>query len=1155
MRGVACWFLILCVLAGAGRAQISTSRLEGTVQDSTGAVIPGAKVEIVNVKTQIGGATTCDAEGRFAFPSLPPSEYTLSVEAAGFRKAVRSNLVLNVAETVSEVVRLEVGAVTDSVVVEANAVRVQTTDAQIARTITLRDINILPQLGRGPIMLSVFMPGAQIDPSDVTFTRLNGTRQGSSNASLDGIEVNDPVAPRQGLSMTPNTTDSVEEFRVVTNGGKAEYGRNAGGQIQMITRSGTNSFHGGAWDYLRNTRLNANNFFNNQSGQSRPAYIRNIFGGKFEGPVLKDKTFFFGNYEGTRTRQQVVRNRTVLTPQAKQGLFRWQTKAGSPVQTFDIPRNDPRGRGIDPEVKKLFSVLPDPNNMDLGDGLNTAGFRFNAPGNSFNDQFTVKLDHNIWNGHRIFYRHSWMRTYAIDTLNSAEARYPGQEDGRQGGHRAGWAFGSDWTISSTVVNEFRLGGQKTNSDFLRPRLHQPMLVPNLYTSPIANPTSYAQGRSLPYKEITDNVSKIAGKHTVKGGVNIRFTTWDAWREDYAWPAVYLSRNYGNAPPASIGPMGSTITSSDRIRFENLYNDVLGRVSDVLVRYYSDLQNYQPAGTGRKRTFNYREFGAFLQDDWKLTRRFTVNAGLRYEFFGVPVETHGLQGVLDKAGQMSHSSRMTDLTVVKGKPYYNDDWNNFAPRLGFAWDVAGDGRTAVRGSWGVFYDRLINATLTPADGLPGFSTDVRVYPNQAANSDFRAGDGLAALPQPAAPVLQVPVDRQTSVTVMNPNLRTGYVLHTSFSVQREILRNTVVEAGYVGTRGVKLFMQNNLNQPRIYEDFLGAFQQLQAYRTSKTPVPAGNTLVRLFGTPEAAISAINATTLASGSVGLAANNLDATASNYRRYAAAGLPDTYLRNFPQFSLAYLAGNGGRSYYNSFQLSFRRQAGAFKFNANYTFSKSIDNWAREGNGTSASSSIDWFNTRLSRARSDFDHPHSLNATFIYTLPVGRGRRLLGSVPKWADSLFGGWDVGFLNVWQSGSLFDVSSGRATGPNQSANTFANYSGDRNIGRLEKRGNGVFYFSDKEKAAFTFPEAGSVGTSGRNAFRGPRFFNLDGTLSKRFRMTETAAVAFRAEAYNVFNNVNFETPSASLATPTSLGRFSGTVGGARILQLALRFDF
>jgi hypothetical protein len=392
-----------------------------------------------------------------------------------------------------------------------------------------------------------------------------------------------------------------------------------------------------------------------------------------------------------------------------------------------------------------------------------------------------------------------------------------------------------------------------------------------------------------------------------------------------------------------------------------------------------------------------------------------------------------------------------------------------------------------------------------------------------------------------------------VTVFAPNLRNGYVLHGSITLQQEVFRNAVLEAGYLGTRGIKLFSHVNVNQPRIYGDFLNSFKELQAFRAQKTPVSAGNTLVKLFGSADAAISAIGGTTVDTSAVGTAADTVDRT--YYDRYAAAGVSDYYLRNFPQFNLAYLGGNDGRTYYDSLQVSFRRQQGALKFNANYTFSKALDNWANEGNGTAAGSLIDHYNVRLNRARADFDHPHVFNSTFIYTLPVGRGRRFAGSAPRWVDTLIGGWDLGILSIWQSGGTFTVSSGRATGPNPGANSWADYYGSRNIGSLERHGDGIFYFAEEQKVQFAYPAAGAIGTSGRNTFRGPRFFNLDTALVKKFRVAESGAVSFRAEAYNLLNNANFANPDSSLATLQSFGKISATVGNARIVQVALRFDF
>jgi hypothetical protein len=354
----------------------------------------------------------------------------------------------------------------------------------------------------------------------------------------------------------------------------------------------------------------------------------------------------------------------------------------------------------------------------------------------------------------------------------------------------------------------------------------------------------------------------------------------------------------------------------------------------------------------------------------------------------------------------------------------------------------------------------------------------------------------------------------------------------------------------------LFFQDNLNQPYIYNTgFLEAFKELAANRLN---TPASNMFVRMFGSASTAISRIGSTSLTNGTVGTAANTIDT--NYYANYANAGLGQTTFRAFPQFGTLYQGNNDGRSYYNSAQLSFRRSQGAFKFQANYTFSKAIDNWAREGNGTSLGSVMDYRNNVLNRGLSDFDKRHAFNAAFNYTLPFGHGKRFLGSSARWVDAIVGGWDLGVLNTWQSGNVLTIATGRATGPNSGASYWAVYSGSRDIGKVDRRGDGTYYFTNEEKAAFTFPTAGEFGNTGRNTFRGPRFFNVDVSLSKAFKLTETLKLTYKAEAYNAFNNVNFDNPGLSLASPSAFGRISGTIGpngsgGARIMQMALRVDF
>ncbi|MBI4892105.1 MAG: carboxypeptidase regulatory-like domain-containing protein [Acidobacteria bacterium] len=1146
-----CFAILL--ISSIAFAQVATSRLDGTVQDGSGAVIPGAKVVALNEKTQARAEATANSEGSFIFPSLQPGIYTVTAEAKGFRKAVMSGLELNVSVTVTQRFTMEVGQVTESVVVEADAARVQTSDSQVGRSVTLRDIDTLPQLARSPVALAVFQPGTQIDPSDTTFTRINGMRQGSNNTTLDGISANDSVTARLGLSLTANNTDSVGEFRVITNGAKAEYGHNAGGQVELITRSGTNEWHGNLFDYHRNTVLNANNFFNNSSGVKRPKYIQNLFGGSVGGAAIKNKTFFFFNYQGSRVAQEVVRNRTVLSPEAKKGIFRWRAPGSTAISSFDIAANDPRRIGVDKEVAKIFSVLPDPNNSDLGDGLNTLGFRFNNPAGSWNNSYTGRADHNLKEGLRLFFRYSWFKTYSIDALNSADATFPGMPQGWQGGIRSGYSIGSDWVISPSLVNEARVGTQAASVEFARPA-RQPnwMLQANLYTNPYL--PNFPQGRNSPTWDIIDNLTKLWGKHTFKMGGALRFINQWGYNDAGIYPNVTVGTSLGAAVPAGIGPTvaSGTINAAGRQTFESLYNDVLGRMNQVTQTFYSDLKTWQPAGSTRLRDFLLREHGFFFQDDWKLNRRLTLNLGLRWEFNQVPNERNGYQGSLDKAASMNTVSQFSDVSITKDNAWYNQDWNNFAPRFGFAFDPKGDGKTAIRGSYGMFYDRLIGATVSSADsGTPGFSQSVLVYPNQAAGSDVRLAGGVPATQPPAAPQLTLPATRSTSVTIFNPNLRTPYVHQFSLNVQREVARNTVVEVGYVGSRGVKLFMNTDLNQQRVYGEFLQSFKELQAYQTnSSSPISPGNTMVRIFGTPSAAISSLGAANFTQGLVGTVATNLDRT--NYSRYTAAGVSPYYLRNYPQFISVQMGANHGRSYYNSMQLSLRRNMRDLQVFANYTFSKSIDNSSVEGNG--AATYFDSYNHILFRGRSDWDRPHSFNMSATYIIPFGRGKKFGSDMPQWLDSAVGGWELGGLMIWQSGSVYTVSSSRAT-THGGVNTWANYTGDRKIGSVVRKGDGVWFLTSDEAARFTFPAAGDVGTSGRNSFRGPRYFNTDMSIVKRFKIYERHTVTFRAEGYNMWNNPNFANPSVSLTTPASFGKISGMTGGARIFQLALRYDF
>ena len=1192
---IAALLVVLTLVAAPLFAQ-TVSRIEGRVEDASGAVVPNAKITAVNVKTQSKSEATSNSQGLYVIPAVEAGTYTVTIEAAGFQKEVVKNLDVLAATTVNQGFKLKVGQATESVVVEATAVAVQTTDSQIANSVTMHDIDILPALGRTPVTLAVFQPGVQINAGDQSFSHVDGLRGGSNNSKLDGIDVNDSLVPRLGLTLTANNTDSISEFRVVTEGGKAEYGRSAGGQVEMVTRSGTNQYHGNAFDYLRNTDLNANDYFNNKTGIPTPKFIQNIYGGSFGGPILHDKTFIFGNFQGRRTRQETVRTRTVYTDAARAGLFTWTDSAGT--HTFNILANDPRGKGIDPAMAAILTAVPHSNNLNVGDKLNTAGFSFNNPTPSFEDQFTIRGDHNVTNNNKAFLRWSWQRNSSIDNLNNADASFPGQAQGTQGGHRWGYSIGDDWTIGSTWANEFRFGHQSAQVVFARPeRIQGPTIITNLITDPFSS--TFAQGRNSPVNDITDNITKVKGNHTFKFGTNIRFTLQTGFNDQGIYPNVTLSATAnGNTPNIPNRPVSCNATSSNTpcinstqlSTLNSLYNDLLGRMDGVAVTYLSsDLTSFLPAGTTRQRDYLLNESGYYFQDDWKVRRNLTLNLGLRWEYYGLPHEKNGIQADIPNANQIDGVTTFTTSTFAQTDQWYNKDWNNFAPRVGFAWDVMGDGKTAVRGNFGVFYDRTAGSAVNQVDSnTPGFGFSGLVTPNSGAGSDVRISDGIPVPAVPAAPVTTLPVsNRATTVALINPNLRTGYVGSWNLNVQREITRNTILELGYVGNRGIKLFMYQDLNQLHVQGDFLTSFQQLQAYQAAgfagAAPV---NTITKLFPTTACtastsalgiaantngatcAVASLGASNFLQGLAGSVANTIDRSTTINGRYAAAGIPQTYLRPYPQYNQVELGTNSGRSYYDALQASVRRNAGGLFLNANYTYSHSIDNITVDPNGFT--SPIDNLNLASNRGNGDFDHRNSFNASFSYALPVGQGKRFGSGASRWLDELIGDWQVGSLVVAQDGTVFTVSSQRATtavtftSAGTATATRDNYSGDFRSGTIQYLPNGnVFFFTPQDLANFSFPAAGSIGNQGRNNFRGPYFVNVDSSLVKKFKITERQAVTFRAEAYNLFNHPNFGGIQTNVNSPLTFGQMTTTLAtqsnsigtGARTMQLTLRYDF
>jgi hypothetical protein len=1145
------WLLLVALLMSSTNihAQIVSARLKGVIRDASGATIPGATVTAAEADSHARLVQTADANGLYLFPALPPGEFTITVEANGFRKRIYSHLILTTGQTVDLDVVMQPGEATSEPTRSNAGPQIVFPDAQISGAFTPWDVSVLPLLARMPTILAAYEPGVLVNGGNEGLSTTNGTRQGSNNTTLDGMDVNDPVTPSLGVSLASMNTDTISQVRAITAGGDAEYGRNAGSQVILVTRSGGNRWFGSAYEYAQNATFNANDFFNSAVNGKRPQDNQNTFGFTGGGPIIKDRTTVFGNFEGTILRKEIVRNRTVLTSDAKSGLFSWLPLNSTTVSTFNIVGNDPRGLGINPQVAKVLNLLPNPNNYNVGDGLNTAGYQFNNPTDARSDQFTVRVDHNLTSNHRIFYRHSWSDSNGTDWRNNADATYPGMASGRDIEHRWGFALGSDWAISPYFVNEFRAGRQTSLSSFTRPaRLSTPMMISGLWTDPL-NP-DFPSDRSTAINQISDNVTLFRNKHTFRFGASISFTNQGLSSSTGIFPDITFGTAYGNAPPSSIGPGITAISPAQRSTFESLYNALLGRPETITQTFYSNLTNFQSSGTPRVRSYSHSEFALFFQDEWKLRKNLSLTMGLRYEVSTAPSEQNGLQGTFNQASSLTdQSAQIGNLTMQPGGSLYGSDLHNFAPRIGFAWNPPGHSTLTLRGGYGIFYDRLVDAATNFVDAnTPGFSQTVTVFPNQSS-ADVRLSDPYMLPVHTVAPASTQPDTRSTAAAVFDPGLRTGMVHQFSLTLQKRVSPNTILEASYVGTRGVDLFMNVNLDQPKVAGDFLTSFKQIQAFRTSLTPVPSSNTLVRLFGSTGAAINAIGGDAFDQGLAGVAADTVDRT--YFSRYASAGLSDYYLRNFPQFNQLIVGTNQGRSYYDSAQLRASHRMGALQVNASYIFGRSRDNISVDGGGFT--SPIDNYNVSLNKGYGDADREHVVSLAATFTLPSA-SRTWLRDAPRWAAEIPGGWDLGLLGVWESGAPFTVSSGHQTSA-AGVPSWADLIGAHNFGAPIRSTNGVFYFYTEQIASFSFPGAGEIGTTGRNSFRGPDYFDIDATLVKNIQLKGTQKLSLRLDAFNVLNRANFALPVADLSDRNNFGRISSTVGNPRTLQVALRFSF
>ncbi|MBI4483375.1 MAG: TonB-dependent receptor [Acidobacteria bacterium] len=771
-------FVVVALVSMVGRAQ-TTGGIEGVVRDETGAVLPGVTVTVTQVGTGLKRVLVTDETGRYSAPQLPVGEYTIQSELPGFKKEVRTGVVVTVARVLVVNMTLPVGEMTEQVVVTGEAPLVETAKSDLAGLTNDRQMRALPLNLRSFERLATLHPGVlstrfvsdfMNEGTTLKFS-VSGGRTTFNSFVLDGTVIDDITggSPGGAGGALPGV-EAIREFRVLTHNYAAEYGRRAGAVITSVSRSGTNEIHGSVYEFHRNDNVDARNFFD--AGENPPEFKRNQFGAAVGGPIRKDKAFFFGNYEGLREALGLTLRGFVPTDAAREGRL--------PGRTIII----------NPTVRSYLALYPRVNGRDFGDGTGEHIFTFSRTVRD--DFFTTKVDHNFTDRRTLGVRYTFQDSEKLDPRPLP-------------GFAQVTTFRNQWVtleekeiLSSSALNVFRFGFTRTTPriDALSPEFDPSLsFIPGQGLGDIR--TSESTG-ALPGSE-TGALSELgpdfAGSGVLYGQQNFQFS------DDFSYTKGAHSLKAGIH-------MERLQYNLDRgLRKEGIY--AFSGLEELLRGTAAAFSGLDPRSDPNFR-FRQSFWAFFLQDDYKVKRNLTLNLGIRYEFVTEPTEKAG--GVIDSIvadlvrprGLQSVKEKLpnhilpTDAEVTVGKPLFNSDLKNWAPRLGIAWDPFSDGKTSVRAGFGIFYNQLLGrdwAGFTPRT-LP-FVRNLQVQrpPFPGVFSAILGGGGTPSF----------------DTFGMNPNWKTPALLHYSLSLQRELFRDLVVDVGYVGSTGYHLVRQFEQNR--------------------------------------------------------------------------------------------------------------------------------------------------------------------------------------------------------------------------------------------------------------------------------------------------------------------------------------------------------
>jgi hypothetical protein len=1211
----------------------AVTSLTGVVTDPTGASIPGAAVELTNTEINTVRRTASDGEGRYAFAGLQPGLYKVKAAKPGFADISVQNLRLLVNTPATLNLAFEkVGSVQQTIEVSAEALQLNTVDATLGNSFGTKPITQLPLEGRRVDRLLSLQPGItwigdsdSVNGGSSTATdrngAVNGGRSDQTNITLDGVDINNQQTkdPFQGALRV--TLDSVQEFRVTTTNANADSSRGSGAQITMITRSGNNELHGALYHYLRNKSANSNTFFNNLSKLPTPKLNRNIYGGRIGGPIKKDKLFYFFNFEGQQDRLEKSVIRTVPRDHLKQGIIRYlnvnrQTVELSPQE---VVATIPGAGSLSQNALNVLRSYPTANDFTTGDGINTAGFRFNAPLARRFNTYVARLDYVLNANHRVFGRGQLQN----DTENF-EPQFPGQEPlSKDLTNSKGLAIGWDQVWSNSMVGNLRYGFTRQGVETSGVQKY-PLVTFRGLSSPVGDITSFR--RISPVHNLTQDFTLTKGSHTVQFGGSLRQYTND--RVNFA--ASYFGgqansswlASSGNVISASLAaatvPDAQRILAQSRTSFHDAASAVLGLVSQVNSRY-----NYLPSaggqiraqapGEGVPRKFRGEEYEVFLQDTWKLKRNLTLTAGLRSMYWPAIYEVNGVQTspniplsewfdrrVLQADNGISGTANIPRISFnlanqAGGRPLY-DNLKNWSPRVAIAFTpegrdglsrkLFGQGKTVIRAGWGIYYDVFGAGLIRAFDASAlGLSTNIPNTSGRLQVADVPRYVDPFTIPQslvtPAPPAV-FPIEQPNLFQITNSlddRLRAPYIMRYNLSVSREFSGGWLVSGSYVASGGRRTLTSEDLATPLNVRD-------PQSRMTYFEGAKALTDLVRR----DAPVGSVPRIPFWENMFpGLATATQSASQRAYLVFADNFPDSTYALELldrvcspscsrlgqyafysPQYSYLRAIRSVGFSSYNSMQWTARKRfTNGDQLDFNWTWSHTIDMGSVTENNQSATDGlrgiiINPYNRRQMRASSDFDQRHIWNMNYLLNLPFGKGRKWGSNLRGVGNAVLGGWQLGGIYRQTTGLNVSVGHNRTwptnyniTGWATTVGTFADGT-NKNAAAPNGGAQGPNIFQNPNDAfkAFDFTTPGEIGN--RNNIRGDGVFNIDMNLSKTFALPwEGHGIQFRWEVFNVTNTVRFDPRNInlSLSNPASFGRYSDTLGGPRVMQFALRYDF